>query len=236
MFYEKLAEVYHHVFPVEGKLPLLESVFHPHETLLDIGCSDGRVALALSQSGHELHAFDLSDKMVEIAHEVSQDGRLFSVKKLNMLMLKTAYPPKMFDGAFCIGNTLVHLNDEDEMARFIEGVYAVLKEGGQFLIQILNYDVIENKKIDRLPLIDNDHVTFERYYFPIPPHIKFSSKLVIKATGETYEQSTALLPLKKEALETLLLGAGFKDLTWYSGFDCKPFDPEAVPLLVVARK
>ena len=65
MFYKILAPVYHHVFPVDGKDLFLSKCFKAQSHLLDIGCSDGRVAAGLSQMnlGYKIKAIDLDEDL-----------------------------------------------------------------------------------------------------------------------------------------------------------------------------
>ena len=55
----------------------------------------------------------------------------------------------------CFGNTLVHLQSIELMGKMLKGVFAVLKPGGHFLLQILNYDFILDEQVSELPLIDS---------------------------------------------------------------------------------
>lgn len=68
------------------------------------------------------------------------------------------------DGIYCIGNTLVHLDDETEIKNMVEKFYHCLNENGTLVIQIVNYDRILKNHIETLPLIKNDKVEFIRHY------------------------------------------------------------------------
>ena len=54
---------------------------------------------------------------------------------------------KKFDLIFCIGNSMVHLNDNEEILRFLRNCKKSLKVGGYLLLQIVNYDRILVKNI-----------------------------------------------------------------------------------------
>ncbi len=236
MFYTKLSEVYQHLFPAQGKLALLDQHFKPQSNLLDMGCSDGRVALGMATLGHKVEAADLSEDMIATALDVSQDQSLFQVKQVNMLETSKHFPARYFDGVYCIGNTLVHLNQEDQVAQAIRSFHTVLKEDGVLILQILNYEKVIKDQITTLPLIDNDYVRFERAYDLGDNLITFKTKLTIKETGISTEESTTLMPLKKDQLASLLLENGFTDLKWFGNYDGKPFANEDLTLIVVAKK
>ncbi|MCK8060144.1 MULTISPECIES: bifunctional 2-polyprenyl-6-hydroxyphenol methylase/3-demethylubiquinol 3-O-methyltransferase UbiG [unclassified Fusibacter] len=236
MFYKELSKVYHHVFPAKGKLNFLTTHFKPASHLLDMGCSDARVALGLVELGHTVEAADLSEDMVKVADAVSENGTLFPVRLANMLDTAIDYPKEHFDGVYCIGNTLVHLLDKADIKRTLEGFKQVLKHDGTLILQILNYEKILSDKPDSLPLIDNEHVTFQRRYEYENDRIDFITTLHVKSDAEVYTAKTQLNPLTKADLESLLKDIGFSQLEWFSGYDAKPYHKDELPLLVVAKK
>jgi glycine/sarcosine N-methyltransferase len=236
MLYKNLAQVYHLIFPAAPKIPFLLEQFKDHKKLLDIGCSDGRVAELLSKIQHEVDAVDLSDDMIQIAQKNSKNDSLFRVQKLDMLKLSSHFEADAFDGLFCIGNTLVHLNNFLEIKQALLAFNTVLKPGGKLIIQILNYDYILKTKPSSLELIENESLRFERHYTYTSDKILFSTSLHIKENQSVLHGSTELLPLTKGELDSLLRETGFHTLTWYSGYSGVPFDANAIPLIVVASK
>lgn len=234
MFYKILAPVYHYVFPVEGKDVFLSQCFKPNARLLDIGCSDGRVAASLNQMnlGFKLSAIDLSEDLIEVAKEVN--GEEVEIRHLNMLDLSSVYEAETFDGMYCIGNTLVHLENESEMHRAVKAMYQALKSEGVLVIQILNYALIMREKPKTLPLIENDFVRFERHYTYDRQRIIFSSKLV---SGDQIQTATTVLfPILPDALIAILTDVGFVNIAKYSDFKFSSFDDNKLPLVIVAHK
>ena len=67
-------------------------------------------------------------------------------------MRKNDFQEKQFDTVLCFGNTLVHLLTTNLIQQMLNGVNAILKPGGMFLMQILNYDYILNEHISELPI------------------------------------------------------------------------------------
>lgn len=239
MFYKMLAPVYHYVFPVDGKDQFLMHFFKRGDQLLDVGCSDGRVALALASENYDctVTGIDLSDDLLAIAGQLDPLNKKINFIKLDMLNVFEHFERESFDGIYCIGNTLVHLLDKSEIEKTLMGFWTVLKPGGKMIVQILNYDMIINEKPDHLPLIENEAVKFERNYYYEHPHIRFEATLTNKiAHKEPVTSETRLLPLKKSELNELLMRIGFRDVKYYSGFNFETFHENKLPLIVVAKK
>lgn len=237
MFYKILAPVYHRVFPVEGKDTFLSQCFKSESKLLDIGCSDGRVAANLIQLNRGFHitAIDLSEDLIEVAKKVNQNHPTeVEIRLMNMLDIHQYFGAESFDGVYCIGNTLVHLRDDTEVRRAIKGMYDVLKTDGVLVLQILNYEKILREKPETLPLIENNFVRFERAYTYEMHQIVFSSKLVVDENVQG--ASTILYPIKPDALASILSDIGFSGVTFYSGFNFLAFDENKLPLVIVAHK
>lgn len=235
MFYKNLANIYQHIFPAGGKVNFLADLFNPHGTVLDVGCSDGRVALNLSELGFDMEAIDLSEDMIRVANEVSEGNERFKVRLMDMQKVPQHYPAGHFDGLYCIGNTLVHLENEEKILETLKGFKSVIKEKGAMVIQIIHYDYVEANQIKMLPIIENEIVRFERFYTHKGEHVRFRTQLTIKETGKYYESETTLLALKKERLEKLLYDAGFRSLEWYGNYNGVPLNSEHLQLIVVAK-
>lgn len=192
--YRNMAKYYDFIFPSEGKYRFLTRLLAAHKKdydapetrkLLDIGCSNGRLACMLAEDGYDVTAFDLSSAMIDEAVRISENreskpsraqngetkqsraqngkGRL-KLLELDMLDVAEAFEPENFDLAYCVGNTLVHLEDDATIQRALRGFAQVLKPRGTLVIQILPYARILKKRPPQLPLIENEVLRFERFY------------------------------------------------------------------------
>lgn len=238
MFYKNLAPVYHHVFPVGQKKAFLSNCFKPKSKLLDIGCADGRVAAALADTanGYQITGIDLSSDLIQVAKTVTAAYEAIHIIELDMTAVGAVFPAESFDGVYCIGNTLVHLEDFEAISKTLAAFYKVLSHGGTLVLQLLNYDKILNERLEALPLIDNACVRFERRYQYVGDRITFASTLTLKDTSETLESSTQLFPLLQKPLLVAMKQMGFESIEVFSGFDASAFDSEKLPLVITAKK
>jgi 2-polyprenyl-3-methyl-5-hydroxy-6-metoxy-1,4-benzoquinol methylase len=241
MFYKNLAPVYRFVFPVGNKANFLKEHLPGSGNILDVGSADGTIMSAFKALVPDLNlvGIDLSEALIEEATKLFPSlSEQFSLR--DMRNAKAAFGLSYFDGIYCIGNTIVHLEHIDDV---LSDFNDMLKPGGTFILQILNYDKILAERPSKLPLIDNEQITFERFYsyeegkMMAVPRITFSSLLTIKSEMPMkLSAETILYPIKiKNLLEKLDL-AGFENHQLYSGFDGKSFSDNELPLIVVTQK
>ncbi len=239
-FYSSISACYSEIFPykpaqfqfVKNRAGELKN-----KHLLDIGCATGELAFKLAQEGAIVTGIDLNDDLLEQAKSKKNHPRL-QFQKGDMLKLRNDFQPGQFNGVLCFGNTLVHLLSTGSIASMLEGVQTVLKPGGVFLLQILNYDYILDEKLTELPLIETENVTFiRRYVFEDnSPLIRFQTELHLKKEGKILRNETLLLALKSSELKHLLKNAGFENIEFFSSFKEEPFGGKHLPLVVSAVK
>jgi len=157
-----------------------------------------------------------------IQMDMKRIGAFFKVHSFNLIL--------------CFGNTLVHLTDFSEIESFCREARRLLKEGGKFLLQILNYDHILDHNVKRLPLIENNHITFERYYEydNIKNLIRFRTILTVKERDRRMENEILLYPVRKHELDEALRNSGFTDISFYGDFDKSELKTYSLPLVVTA--
>ncbi|NDL67270.1 isochorismatase family protein [Anaerotalea alkaliphila] len=235
-FYEEIAKYYDAIFPVgaDQVALLLETAGEPPARVLDVACGTGGYALELAGAGHQVTAIDLSPQMVE--------GLLRKAPRIDARVLDMLDIPRLdrtFDFVYCIGNSLVHLEDEKEIGRFLEGCAAVLAPGGRILLQVVNYDRVLEKDVQSLPPILNvaADLSFDRYYRYDRKAHKIAFRTVLQVEGRTLENEVPLHPVTSAELGGLLEKAGFSDIRAYGGFGKAPYDPmESFALVLTAKK
>jgi len=243
-FYKSIAKYYDQIFPLNSKqLDFVYNDFLEKDkkelSILDIGCATGNLALDMASAGSSVIAIDLDEKMINIAKDKLRKGaKNPSLRVLDMLKITNNFKPKSFDQILCFGNTLVHLDTLNEIEDFLKQVYSLLKSGGEYKMQIINYDRILDQQIEALPTIENEQIIFHRVYRYLPGKhkINFKTKLEIKEKKEYIENSLLLLPMRKNELEKLLHKIGFKDVEFYASFAKAQFNENSMPLVVSARK
>ena len=185
----------------------------------------------------------------------------------DMLETRAALPSgETFSLVSCIGNSLVHLTDENQVLAFLTDAWKMLSTGsgsgninnsdidsgasgsngssgrtgnGTLVLQIMNYDKILKEDIRSLPShVDNEmDLVFERRYRPIPgDNGHILFETTLKAEGHTWENAVRLIPLRHETLCMLLRDAGFADIRLYSDFEGAPYKADDSWMTVIAAR
>jgi glycine/sarcosine N-methyltransferase len=236
-FYEEISKYYDYIFPVgEAQIKLIErTAGEPPRRLLDIACGSGGYSIELAKKGYEVTAVDLDTQMVnELKKKVSRQGLSISALQGNMLELDKILGSK-YDVAFCIGNSLVHLEGDEEIGMFLNQVRNLISESGSIVIQIINYDRVLENNVRSLPTIENREIglKFQRIYGYDSDRNKILFKTILEAEEKKLENEIELYPLLSKTLVELLRNSGFSEIKLYGDFKGSEFDKNSSYSLVV---
>jgi 2-polyprenyl-3-methyl-5-hydroxy-6-metoxy-1,4-benzoquinol methylase len=240
-FYTSIANYYQHIFPFnQAQIEFLRNVLpYNGARVLDVGCATGELSLALTHFGFPTWGFDYDPRMIEIAQNTKEEDAMFPVfEQLDMRMINERFPKSYFNTIICFGNTLVHLQNDDDILKFVGAAHKTLAPEGKLTIQILNYEHILKNQVKSLPLIDNEYIRFERNYrITEGSHlIDFDTTLTVKSNNEEITNSVKLYALTKTKLQELLKKSGFTEFEYFGNFKSEPLLETSLPLIVVCKK
>lgn len=224
-FYNQIAEKYDFIFPLSpAHKTFFASELHG-KTILDVGAATGNLTAYLSSQGYEVTAIDLSERLIAKAAEKG-----VTVQQLNMLAIDEL---PMFDNIVCIGNTLPHLDSKTSVQLFLQKAYRKLTQGGKLVLQLVNFQKYfaqqQGDYIGNLPLIENDKVKFERYYY-LNEEGKIRFKTIL---DDTIKNEELLQPIFADQLTEWLTQIGFQAINLYGNFKKDPFDKEKSMALII---
>ncbi len=241
-FYKSIANYYNYIFPpnqlqaefIKSSLPVEQC-----NNVLDIGCGTGNLSFQIAQFAKNVAGIDLDSEMLSIANDINKkENKQIKFYNMNMLDIKNNFDKDQFDLIASFGNTLVHLNNIDEVCDFFEQTKYILKPNGKLLLQIINYDRIIENKIDYLPTIENEYIKFQRDYIYHKQirKIDFNTTLTVKKDDLIIKNSVSLFPILKEEITTILLNCGYHKIKIYSNFKRKEHSTESIPTIIEATK
>jgi glycine/sarcosine N-methyltransferase len=239
-FYTSISKYYSEIFPYNPiQLQFVKNSIGnlSGKQILDIGCATGELAFNLAKESAKVTGIDLNEDLLKQAKTKKKHSNL-QFQKGNMLELENDFQERQFDAVLCFGNTMVHLLTTNLIQQMLNGVNAILKPGGMFLMQILNYDYILNEQISELPIIETENIKFVRNYeFGVSsPIVRFKTDLHLKKGSRVVSNETSLLALKSTELINLLENSGFKNIELFSNFKKKTFGGSHLPLAITCCK
>ncbi|MDR2018869.1 MAG: class I SAM-dependent methyltransferase [Syntrophobacterales bacterium] len=239
-FYSEIADYYDLIFPPNKRhVGFIKACVEPPylgKKILDVGSGTGGLAISMAEAGFAVEGIDYDTDMLVRAKLKVKTGSPIIFTQMDMREISSRFDQSAFDAVLSFGNTLVHLLNLGEIAKFCRNVRTVLRDDGVFLLQILNYDHILDNDVRELPLIENDAIKFDRYnkYDTTTKLIAFKTVLTVKKTGVGIINEIPLYPVRKRELEDALKTAGFTDISCYGDFNRGELKPDSLPLVVEA--
>ncbi|MDO4778401.1 MAG: class I SAM-dependent methyltransferase [Tissierellia bacterium] len=215
-FYKTISNYYEKIFPLNLKMKKFLLNSSRGKDILDIACGSGLMAKALQDDGKNVIAIDLEQRMVDLTIEKG-------VIAFNISMTEIDFDCK-FDLIYCVGNSLPHLDNIDQVRKFFNLAKKHLKEEGILAVQIINFYpflIKEGNYLGNLPTIKND-VEFIREYHRSGDKIRFHT--ILKA-DEVLENDEFLLPVTYDIMMEIMKEEGF-DFEFFGNFDEEEFNKE----------
>jgi 2-polyprenyl-3-methyl-5-hydroxy-6-metoxy-1,4-benzoquinol methylase len=221
-------------------LSLIENIESP--SVLDIACGSGRHSVALASQGAEVIGLDHSKSMIQEAKKHAATANVapkFIVA--DMECIRTSVEGT-FDLIICLGNSLALTNSIDSLKKVVNDIFHLLKDGGSFVAQVLNFEEIHWTGFRSFPsktgkLSSGEEVTFSRLFehtgYP------FSSTLIMSAfkkKGDDWvsEVSTQkVLNLKHDQMMTLFNDVGFRSVDIFPGYERGKIDKKYDRTMVI---
>lgn len=222
-FYSDFAGHYEKIFPFREPVAKFLAEWLPAEgRVLDVGCGTGNYCAALGMTGRQTLGVDLDPGMISKAENLYPEGeyRIMGMEEVGLL------PAGSFSGVVCIGNVLPHL-EAHRLAGFLVDVNTLLRPGGVWIFQTVNFDPILKEEEFVFPEINlpSEQLTFLRWYEDIrPDRLVFNTSLV-GLTGEIFAGEVPLYPRTSGDYVTGNKAAGFEKLAHFADFSGRGFSP-----------
>ncbi|MFE8697888.1 class I SAM-dependent methyltransferase [Cytobacillus sp. FJAT-53684] len=233
-FYKVITPYYDHIFPMNDKTKqFLAANLKKGGKVLDVGAGTGNMALSLANDGFAVTATEPEEMMAGQILVKAEEGKTqINVTTKSMQQLEDF--PEGFDGIYCIGNTLAHLNTLEEFSQFFQQSYKKLNENGTLIFQIVNFEKVLANQDFHFPVIKKDEFEFQRSYDLQNGKILFTTTLLVD--GKSQSNTIPLYPATAAELLPLLERAGFEQINTFGNFNEAPYSIQSPALIVTAAK
>ena len=230
-FYNNIADNYDEMTNLNRRLDNIEHFVvrikekYDIKSALDAACGTGIYTIKMAQKGIDAVGADISAGMIEKAKILAAKSNV-GPRWINCSMQElSGHINEKFDVILCLGNSIPHILNMDELDQTFEGFAQLLQPNGTVLIGLLNYSKILAKK-KRLVAVtkkgDNEYI---RFYDFLPDLIQFNL-LKINWQGDKSQQeltSTKLFPYTPEMVYDRLKQK-FNNVNMYCDLQFNPFD------------
>jgi len=205
---------------------------------VDVACGTGLHAIIFAKMGLKPVGVDLSPLMLEQAKENSRKaGTKIPWIQGSMENLKEIVEGS-FDALFCLGNSLPHILNRENLENTFRNFFYVLKSPGITVIQLLNYSKVYNEKNRIVGIHRKNDTEYIRFYDLFEDYLIFNTLVINWEEKKNKHKlhTTRLYPYRKNELEKALLKENFTDLEFYGDMEFSPFDEEVSNNLVIVAK
>lgn len=195
--------------------------------ILELGCGSGNITKHLLDMGYEVVGIDISEQMLELAHEKLKDYE-DKVILMEQDIRELDFEIYEIDCILAVNDTFNYILEDDEVRDIFNFIYSHLKETGCFIFDIsspyklkttLGNNTYGESMEDLVYLWEN---YFDDEHKELTMDVNFFIKNEEKDTYMRFEEThiqKAHDPLK---LTRFLEDIGFKNINVYSDFDISP--------------
>ncbi len=155
MIYDKLATIYDGLVgdkQANAKYLAFINQHATYESVLELGCGSGEIAIALAKDDKYVEASDLSEAMLKAAVQKAGSDKV-NFYQQDMRDLKQKH---VFDLIVCLCDSINYLNNQDLAGLFI-AIYEALKTSGTFIFDMHSLDRLKEfeEEFYEAGIIDN---------------------------------------------------------------------------------
>lgn len=206
------------------------------DSVLDIGCGDGKHLLQLSKAGYEnLVGIDFSKKIIEIAEKKRREMNFDGVSFVEGDFLNHEFD-ELFDKSYSFFSGFGYYTD-DENEKYIEKVSEILKPGGIFLLDVFNYFYFI-KNFQQEIEFEKDGLHFlNKNKFDVEKSVNYSENIITnKETGEVKKYSYAMRYYSAIEIINILERHGFSVKDTFGDYEGGEFTLESKRMIFVCEK
>ena len=228
-FYEELLTPERTAGEVEAVWKLLE--LEPGLELLDLACGHGRIANALAERGVRVTGLDATPLFLDLARKDAAE-RGVEVEYVEGDMRSIPWRDR-FDRVLCWFTSFGYFSDE-ENRDVLAGVYAALRPGGLFAVEMNHRDNLLGRYLQRVVSEKGEDRMIDTHRFDVRTSRSHDERTIVRG-GRERSFAFEVRMFTAAELRDWLLAAGFSEAEPY-GEDGEPLTLDHRRMTLVARK
>lgn len=248
MFYDEFADSYDEMIDWQARLEYEKLYFsklfkkYGVKRILDVACGTGMHSILFNKMGYRVVGIDNSPGMLEQAR---RNAKEHGAKGLRFIEASLTSLPEVVKGRYeaivCLGNSLPHLVDDQDIVKALSDFYSILRTGGILIMQIVHFDHYLDSAESAVAVVDGFRygkpVTFRRHYEFKGTKVIFHVSVYERDSRDLLENySTPINAIRRELLETFMEKVGFGDIQFYSDLAMNPLTQGAKSLVTLAQR
>jgi len=242
LFFDHVSEYYDDMIGFDKALvnrkAVLKTFIRPNMSdAVDLGCGTGLDSLSLALNGLNVTSFDISEGMLEqAAIRADEMDVIIDFNKSSLPDIPESFHDK-YNLAVSLGNTLAII-DRNLLKSTISKAYSLLKNDGEFLLQILNFPRLIKNSERIINITRSTEKYFIRFYDFLDDSVDFNILSYEVANPKKHDLvTTKLYPYSVDEIIALLKEAGFTKNNIYGSLSKSQFESEkSNDVVILAEK
>lgn len=236
MSYEAFAYYYDSLMDqefYEDYIKFINEHVNNYQTVLELGCGTGEIAIRLANQGKNVCATDISQDMLEVAKYKCIDFKA-DVMLSRIDMCDFAVDTKL-DLILCLCDSLNYVIDIKDVEQTFINVYRSLDDRGTFIFDVDSMYKMENILNGYNEENDEDDFYFHWFVERLAKgYVKHSVEIIDKVENDRVFEEHLQKTLEVDIYRSLLNKVGFRNIEIYSDF--KDFNEQAERHIFVCKK
>ena len=200
-----------------------------NNSVLDLGCGNGRHSISLSNHFKLVHGIDISSENISLANENKKENLKFFISDMRNFNTNTKY-----EYIFNLFTSFGYFKKNEDNIKVLKSCYHHLKKNGLIFIDFLNSEQIK-RTINGLKETKNiSGIKFNIHKEIINDYVV--KKIEINDGEATYNFKEKVQLFKIEDFKKMFEISGFEIISSYGDYQMNPYDPNSSRLILCAKK
>ena len=200
-----------------------------NNSVLDLGCGNGRHSISLSNHFKLVHGIDISSENISIANENKKENLKFFISDMRNFDTNTKY-----EYIFNLFTSFGYFKKNEDNIKVLKSCHHHLNKNGLLFIDFLNSEQIK-RTINGLKETRNiNGIRFNIHKEIIGDYV--IKNIEIKDGETTYNFQEKVQLFKIQDFKKMFEISGFEIISSYGDYQMNPYDPNSSRLILCAKK